>query len=102
MLGSWKAIQNHRKHKARKLIRNLNHLERDRGYRFSDIDPVLTEVRNMITDSGESLTKISNATGVSLSCLKNWMDGTTKRPQNLTIDFVTKHFGYKRNFNRIN
>ena len=76
-------------------VRNLAHLNRDKGYRFKDYrDPVLEEVCNRITDSGLTLKAIENSCGVSTSCMYNWLKGKTKRPQHTTVRFVLMALGY--------
>jgi hypothetical protein len=72
---------------------NLNHLDRDRGYRFMDRDPVMVEVTQAITESGRSLQWISERSGISVGTLGNWMNGTVRRPQHLTISFVMRALG---------
>ncbi len=86
--------------------RNLAHVKRDRGYRFTDRDPVLDEITRLITDSGlsieaivERVTKLSRG-GATLaaSTLRNWMNGKTRRPQNLTVTWTAFALGYERKF----
>ncbi len=76
--------------------RNLTHLTRDRGYRFIERDPVLELITKAITDSGLSLSRISDLCGVSRWTLHAWESGKVKRPQNLTVEFVLKALGYER------
>lgn len=85
--------------------RRLQHLNRDRGYRFTDRDPVLEEITRMITDSGLSVSQIlerieaiSDVATVSYSTVANWLSGKTKRPQNYTITWVALALGYRREF----
>ena len=79
-----------------KLIRNLSHLHRDRGYRWEDSDPILTFLRADITDSGWPLSYLSQRSGVSASTLSNWMNGKTKHPANQTVDAVLTALGWNR------
>jgi hypothetical protein len=88
----------HQKAKAR----NLHHLYRDRGYRFADRDPVMIEVTEIITNSTLSLKQIETKSGVCVSTMKKWMDGTTRRPLNITIDFVLRVLGYRRGITPLN
>jgi transcriptional regulator with XRE-family HTH domain len=76
--------------------RNLTHISRDIGYRFVDRDPILELVANAITDSGLSLKAIENRCGVTSKTIAKWMNGGTRRPQNLTIEFVLRAIGYRR------
>lgn len=59
-------------------------------------DPVLDQVLDCIESSNHSLTWISAKSGVSVTTLINWRSGKTRRPQNVTIDFVLRACGYKR------
>ena len=77
-------------------VRNLNHLTRDKGYRFQDRDPILEFITNDITDSGWPLSLISERSGVSIGTLSNWQSGKTKHPQNITVDAVLKALGWTR------
>ncbi len=84
--------------------RNLVHLNRDRGYRFKERDPVLEEITKMITDSeleiGEIIEKVldisDNQVHLSYSTIANWQSGKTRRPQNFTVVWVAAALGYKR------
>jgi len=76
--------------------RNLAHLNRDRGYRFTDRDPVLILVTRVITDSGMALKAIENKCGVTAHTMRQWQSGKTKRPQNATVDMVLRTLGYTR------
>jgi transcriptional regulator with XRE-family HTH domain len=76
--------------------RNLAHIGRDSGYRFIDRDPVLEEITRAITDSGRSLAWVAERSGVSRSTIYRWENGRTRRPQNLTVEFVLKVLGYER------
>jgi DNA-binding transcriptional regulator YiaG len=77
-------------------IRNLAHLNRDRGYRFVDRDPILDEISRLITDSGLSAQTIAMRSGVTARTITNWQNGRTKKPQNLTVDHVLIALGYRR------
>lgn len=77
---------------------NITHLHRDRGYRFVDRDPVMQQVTDAVTASGRSLAWISQRSGVSEGTLSNWMNGTTRRPQNLTVTFVMQALGFRHVF----
>lgn len=76
--------------------RVLAHLERDRGYRWTDADPILEFIRNDITDSGWPLKFIAERAGVAVSTLRNWQNGTTKHPCNATVDAVLDALGWER------
>jgi len=77
--------------------RRLEHLSRDRGYRFTDgRDPVLEQVTRVITDSGLALNAIEAKCGVCASTMRSWQQGKTKRPQNATVEMVLRTLGYRR------
>ena len=83
------------------LVRNLQHLQRDRGYRFNDPDPILEFLRADITDSGWPLQYISERSGVSLATLYNWMGGKTRSPRNSTVEAVLVALGWERQLRQI-
>ena len=83
------------------LVRNLNHLYRDRGYRFNDPDPILEFIRADITDSGWPIEYISERSGVSQATLYNWMNGKTKTPRNSTVEAVLVALGWERQLRQI-
>lgn len=59
-------------------------------------DPMLDQVLECMATSNRSLTWIAERSGVSIATLINWRSGKTRRPQNVTIDFVLRACGYKR------
>lgn len=79
-------------------VRRLEHVNRDRGYRFTadGRDPITDLVTRVITDSGLSLKAIETRSGVCASTLGKWQNGKTKRPQNATIEMVLRQLGYRR------
>jgi hypothetical protein len=78
-------------------VRNLNHLDRDTGYRFSgDVDPVLEWLRTDITDSGWSAGYLAERSGLCAMTVYNIMNGKTKRPQNITVDLLITALGWER------
>ena len=79
-----------------KLVRNLNHLDRDRGYRFTDRDPILEFIANDITDSGWPLSYVALRSGVTIGTLYNWLSGKTKHPQNIKVEAVLIALGWSR------
>lgn len=79
-----------------KAVRNLAHLSRDTGYRWRDADPVLTFIRNDITDSGWPLAYVAERSGVSTAALRGWMNGRTRHPQNATVEAVLIALGWGR------
>ena len=57
-------------------------------------DPVLAEVLDKI--AGLSTNYIENRTGVSGSTIRNWRNGKTRHPQNITLDYALRAAGFKR------
>ena len=88
--------------------RNLAHINRDRGYRWTARDEVLEEIAGMITDSGLSIGDIiervldlsGNTIHISYSTIANWQSGKTKRPQNWTVEWVAYALGYERKWRK--
>jgi len=78
------------------LRRRLDHLDRDRGYRWKDQDPVLELMNRVITDSGWSLLNIQDKSGVAASTMRKWQLGEVRRPQNFTVESVLTALGYTR------
>lgn len=77
-------------------VNRISHAQRDKGYKFMEKDPVLDQLITLVEESPKSLAKISDESGVSKSCLRNWMYGRTRRPQNITMDFVARAVGVVR------
>lgn len=71
-----------------------------KSYSFRDKDPVIDEVRTLVNDSQKSYQAIHEASGVSVSTMYNWFEGTTKRPQYATVMAVVYALGYKAKFVR--
>jgi len=78
------------------LHRRLDHLDRDRGYRFRDQDPVMAQINRAITNSGLSLYVIAQRSGVTEGTLRRWQLGDVRRPHNITIESVFHALGYHR------
>ena len=51
-------------------------------------DPMIDTVLDICANSGQSMHKISQNSGVSASTLHNWKSGKTGRPQNITMRAV--------------
>jgi hypothetical protein len=90
-------------------VHNLANIRRDRGYRFTDRDPDMVWLCNIISKSELSVYEICEATArvskgmakVSRTTIGKWLDGTTKRPQNYTLSWVSFALGYERNWKKI-
>lgn len=85
-------------------VHKLNHLSRDRGYRFTDRDPDMEWICDLIDKSGMDIGEVieavldvsGNQVHVSYSMIAKWLNGTTKRPRNYSIAWVSRGLGYER------
>lgn len=66
-----------------------------KSYNFVDKDPMIDQVRTIITDSTMTYKAIAEASGVTENTIRNWLDGATKRPQAATFNAVLRVCGYK-------
>jgi hypothetical protein len=88
---------------------NLAFLNRDRGYRWRDRDPVIEEICAIITASGKSTKEISEMTAkasngihkVSATTMSRWLDGTTRKPTNYCVTWVGYVLGWRRGWHQI-
>lgn len=67
-----------------------------KSYVFKDKDPVINEVRKVVEKSKKSYSEISALSGVASSTIYGWFYGTTRRPQNATIEAVLRALGHRR------
>lgn len=65
-----------------------------KSYNFKEKDPVIDRVRTIISDEGVTHKQISDASGVSTTCLYGWFTGTTRRPQHASLMAVLRALGY--------
>jgi transcriptional regulator with XRE-family HTH domain len=56
-----------------------------KSYSFRDKDPIIDAMRTAIADTGDSLAKVSERSGVSAGTMGNWFNGRTRRPQFATV-----------------
>lgn len=63
-------------------------------FKRPEYDPDLAEVNRLL--NGIPKAAIARSSGVSVSCLRAWNNGTTKRPQNMTLTFAMRAAGYRR------
>ena len=63
-------------------------------YNFVDKDPVIDELRTIVSDEKASYADIHATSGVSVNTLYNWFNGGTRRPQHATIMAVARALGY--------
>jgi transcriptional regulator with XRE-family HTH domain len=82
-------------------VRNLSHLDRDTGYRFSDAGPIVEFLRNDITDSGWSTKYLAERAGVSTKTVRNIQNGKTRHPYNATVETLLRALGWGRPVRRI-
>lgn len=66
-----------------------------KSYAFTDKDPMIDVIRTIIHDSGETLTKIAEDSGVNPNTISRWLYGDTKRPQAVCMNAVLRALGYK-------
>jgi len=59
-----------------------------------ELDPTLADVLNRISDLTPRQIEIRS--GVSTQTIRNWRNGRTRRPQNITLEFALRAAGYKR------
>lgn len=52
-------------------------------------------IRTVIQDSGETLSKISNDSGVNHNTIAKWLYGETRRPHAASMNAVLRALGYK-------
>jgi transcriptional regulator with XRE-family HTH domain len=76
----------------------ISHAEKDQGYRHIEKDPVLYEVCGLIEQSGFSIDKVAELSGVSRTTLHNRLFGRTQRPRNATTSFVLRSLGLTRRY----
>lgn len=73
-------------------------------YRFIDKDPVIDVIRTEAARYGnlglQQLQKLSYESGVSVSTLRNWFEGATRKPLSISTRFVLEALGVKINYVR--
>jgi transcriptional regulator with XRE-family HTH domain len=66
-----------------------------KSYSFVDKDPMIDYIRTIIHESGETLTKISENSGVGQQTISKWLYGETMQPRAASINAVLRALGYK-------
>jgi transcriptional regulator with XRE-family HTH domain len=66
-----------------------------KSYNFVDKDPMIDQVRTIVHDSHMTYKAISEASGVSAYTIRNWLDGSTRKPQAATVNAVLRTCGHK-------
>lgn len=66
-----------------------------KSYSFVDKDPMIDYIRTIIYESGATLTKISEDSGVNATTISKWLYGETRQPRAASINAVLRALGYK-------
>lgn len=73
------------------------------AYMFRDKDPVIDEIRGIAQEffgtrnlSGAQFQQIADDGGPTAACVKGWLHGKTRRPQNATLEAAGRALGMKR------
>jgi transcriptional regulator with XRE-family HTH domain len=66
-----------------------------KSYSFVDKDPMIDYIRTIIYESGATLTKISEDSGVNANTISKWLYGETRQPRAASINAVLRALGYK-------
>ena len=77
-----------------------------KSYMFRAKDPVIDELRTLVSDkygklNGAALTTIQSDGGPTAGCMKGWFFGTTRRPQSATVEAAGRAMGFKRVWQRM-
>lgn len=73
-----------------------------KSYVFRNKDPEIDVMRTLVQDhfggklSSKQLREIEEAGGPSTGTMHSWFFGTTKRPQNATLEAAGRAMGYRR------
>ena len=78
------------------------------SYIFRAKDPAIDALRTLIEDhygkrvnSRGVLSDIEQQGGPTLSCMRSWFFGETRRPQNPTLEAAGRAMGYERRWHRM-
>lgn len=66
-----------------------------RSYHFIDKDPVIDALRTAVSGSKKSYRQLHEESDVSVSTIRNWFHGKTRRPQFATVAAVLRATGKK-------
>jgi hypothetical protein len=75
-----------------------------KAYVFKDQDPAIDQLRSMGEKHfGKSIdvSQINRDGGPSVSCMRSWFNGQTKRPRNDTIEAAGRAMGWERTWKRM-
>ena len=70
------------------------------SYNFVDKDPVIDRTHRLVKREGMSYKEIHERSGVTVSTLRGWFEGKTKRPQWCTVMAVVHALGYRATFTK--
>lgn len=65
-------------------------------YNFVNKDPIIDEMHSTLERTGSSYADAATGSSVSVSTIRNWFHGKTRRPQNASIEAFLRALGYKR------
>jgi hypothetical protein len=68
---------------------------RYKSYLFISKDPIIDALRTGVSDSKMSYSEITDGGGPATATLRNWFNGTTKRPQFATVAATARTIGKK-------
>ena len=73
------------------------------SYMFRDKDPAIDEFRTLMQDhfgkrnmTGKEFKTVETEGGPTAACVKGWLHGKTKRPQNATLEAAGRALGMRR------
>ena len=77
------------------------HIKPYKSYLFRTKDPVIDELRTIVTDTygkinHKSLQKIEDGGGPTVGCTDAWFNGKTMRPTNAAVEAAGRQMGRKR------
>src|SRR5262245_7976535 len=67
-----------------------------RSYRFITKDPICDAMRTLIRNEKLNNNQVHEISGVAAATVHGWLDGGTRRPQNVTVSAVSAALGYVR------
>ncbi len=65
-------------------------------YKFRRQDPAIGQIKTMFLNADIKKVHLSEMSNVSTSTIHNWFNGTTRRPQNATIEATGRALGFQR------
>ena len=65
------------------------------SYSFTDKDPVIDELRDVMERESVTVVELAEMSGVSYSAIIGWLYGKVKRPQHATLEACMRSMGYR-------